>query len=176
MLEQWRTIADLDAARQRFEAAIPGWQPPAAFGIARLVSGRAVFARVAVGDGFLPAVALATVCGHRGGSASYPLSPPTSTGSSPCSPPPWPAPNCRTPTCMPGGRCACSSASASTRSPLSRTTCPLNPAIGTSPPCSNRSSRSGERFTGAVRPNRVNRERRRHVQSASRRLENPHGS
>ncbi|GAA1414794.1 hypothetical protein [Catellatospora coxensis] len=75
MLEQWRTIADLDAARQRFEAAIPGWQPPAAFGIARLVSGRAVFARVAVGDGFLPAVALATVCGHRGGSASYPLSP-----------------------------------------------------------------------------------------------------
>ncbi|GIG00398.1 hypothetical protein [Catellatospora citrea] len=75
MLEQWRTIADLDAARQRFEAAIPGWRPPAAFGVARLVSGRPVFARVAVGDGFLPAVVLASVCGHSGGSASYPLTP-----------------------------------------------------------------------------------------------------
>ncbi|MEU8006448.1 hypothetical protein AB0B66_35265 [Catellatospora sp. NPDC049111] len=75
MLEQWRTIADLDAARQRFEAAIPGWRPPAAFGVARLVAGRPLFARVAVGDGFLPAAVLATVCGHTGGSASYPLTP-----------------------------------------------------------------------------------------------------
>ncbi|GAA2389974.1 hypothetical protein Cme02nite_74010 [Catellatospora methionotrophica] len=75
MLEQWRTIADLDAARQRFEAAIPGWQPPAAFGVARLVAGRPVFARVAVGDGFLPAVVLASVCGHASGSASYSLTP-----------------------------------------------------------------------------------------------------
>lgn len=75
MLEQWHTIADLDAARDRFEAAIPGWRRPAAFGIARLVAGRPVFTRVAVGDGHLPAVVLATVCGHTGGSASYSLAP-----------------------------------------------------------------------------------------------------
>jgi hypothetical protein len=75
MFEQWHTIADLDAARERFAAAIPGWRPPAAFGVARLVADRPVFARVAVGDSPLSAVVLATVCGHRGGSASYSLTP-----------------------------------------------------------------------------------------------------
>ncbi|MEV4415853.1 hypothetical protein [Catellatospora sp. NPDC049609] len=75
MSEQWRTIAELDAARDRFEAAIPGWERPAAFGVARLVNGEPEFARIAVGDGLLPAVVLGTIVGRSGGSGSYPLSP-----------------------------------------------------------------------------------------------------
>jgi hypothetical protein len=75
MSEQWSTVAELDAARERFEAAIPGWRRPAAFGIARLVDGRPEFARIAAGDGFLPAVVLGTVVGHVSGAASYRLAP-----------------------------------------------------------------------------------------------------
>jgi hypothetical protein len=73
MSERWATTEEIAAARRRFEAALPGWRPPMAYGVARLDDGRIEFARVNVGDHALPAVVLATVCGHRAGSASYRL-------------------------------------------------------------------------------------------------------
>jgi hypothetical protein len=71
--ERWETTEEIAAARQRFEAAIPGWVPPMAYGIGRLAGGRVEFARINVGDHPLPASVLATVVGHRAGSASYRL-------------------------------------------------------------------------------------------------------
>jgi|SRR5215207_3944108 len=73
MSERWTTTEEIAAARQRFEAALPGWRPPMAYGVGRLDGGRIEFARVNVGEHSLPAVVLATVCGHRAGSASYRL-------------------------------------------------------------------------------------------------------
>jgi uncharacterized protein (DUF952 family) len=71
--EQWPTPEEIAAARQRFEAAIPGWVAPRAYGLGRLAGDRVEFVRVNVAEHPLPAVVLATVCGHRGGSASYRL-------------------------------------------------------------------------------------------------------
>jgi hypothetical protein len=72
MGERWETVEEITAARERFETAIPGWRRPAAYGVGRLdADGSVVFARVNVGSNPLPAVVLATVCGHRVGSASY---------------------------------------------------------------------------------------------------------
>lgn len=73
MTERWETTDEIAAARQRFEAAIPGWAAPAAYGIGRLVDDQVEFVRINVGQHPLPAVVLATVCGHRAGSASYRL-------------------------------------------------------------------------------------------------------
>jgi hypothetical protein len=74
MTEQWHTRADIDAARERFERAIPGWQRPAAWAIGRAADeDTTLFERVNVGEGYLPAVILATVSGHVNGSGSYPL-------------------------------------------------------------------------------------------------------
>jgi hypothetical protein len=74
MSELWRTREDLDAARERFEDAIPGWRRPAAWALGRAVGDdSAMFDRVSVGESYLPAVVLATVCGHVEGSGSYPL-------------------------------------------------------------------------------------------------------
>ena len=72
-MEEWDTREKVNAARDRFAAAIPGWRFPAAFGIGRLVGGRAEFARVNTEAGMLPAVVLGTVAGHASGSASYVL-------------------------------------------------------------------------------------------------------
>ncbi|HSA51725.1 MAG TPA: hypothetical protein VLH10_16640 [Yinghuangia sp.] len=77
--ERWTTPADLAAARAAFEAAIPGWRTPAAFalGIAaretRPEGPAVVFPVVNAGGGALSAVVLATVCGHRAGTATYRL-------------------------------------------------------------------------------------------------------
>jgi hypothetical protein len=71
MTERWETPEQIAAARARFEAAIPGWQHPRVFGVGRLVDGRVDFARINTSVHRLPAVVLATVCGHSGGSASY---------------------------------------------------------------------------------------------------------
>ncbi|GAB7036939.1 hypothetical protein JCM9533A_07860 [Catenuloplanes niger JCM 9533] len=68
--ERWETAEQIGAARRRFEEAIPGYRPPMAHAI-MLPGGD--FARINVGDGLLPAVILATLLGHRGGDASYPL-------------------------------------------------------------------------------------------------------
>ncbi len=73
-MERWETTEEIAAARQRFETAIPGWVAPMAFGIGRLAGGQVDFARITVGDHpSLPASVLATVSGHRAGSASYRL-------------------------------------------------------------------------------------------------------
>jgi hypothetical protein len=72
--ERWATTGEIAAAQRRFEAGLPGWRPPAAYGVGRLgADGRAEFARIDLGDHPLPGVVLATVCGHPGGSASYRL-------------------------------------------------------------------------------------------------------
>jgi hypothetical protein len=74
MRERWETAEEVRAALRRFEAGIPGWQAPAAYGIGRLgENGQVEFARIDRSDHPLPGVVLATVCGHRSGSASYRL-------------------------------------------------------------------------------------------------------
>ncbi len=69
--ERWSTPEEIADARARFEAAIPGWRYPAAYGVGRRVGGGVAFARVNTSLHRLPAVILATVCGHANGSASY---------------------------------------------------------------------------------------------------------
>jgi hypothetical protein len=71
---RWETIEAIAAARRRFEAAIPGWQAPAAYGVARDTPDGPAFVRVNAGEYGLPAVVLASVCGHTSGSAAYRLS------------------------------------------------------------------------------------------------------
>ncbi|MBV1852771.1 hypothetical protein [Catellatospora tritici] len=75
MSEQWRTVEDINAARRQREDAIPGYEPPAAFGLGQLVGDRVEFAHVNVGSGLLPAVVVAALCGHVAGSASHQLTP-----------------------------------------------------------------------------------------------------
>lgn len=70
---RWSTPEQIALARDRFEAAIPGWRYPAAYGVGRLVGDTLEFARVNTSLHRLPAVILATVCGHTNGSASYVL-------------------------------------------------------------------------------------------------------
>ena len=76
MTESWTTLEDLAAARGRFAAGIPGYEPPKAFGVARVDADGLTFAHVndVGGIHLLPAVILASVCGHRGGDATYELS------------------------------------------------------------------------------------------------------
>jgi hypothetical protein len=69
--ELWDTEEKVAAARERFAAAIPGWEYPAAYGFGRLVDGRIEFARVNTVGGKLPALTLATVVGHVSGSGAY---------------------------------------------------------------------------------------------------------
>lgn len=78
--EQWTTMADLVAARERFEAAIPGWQVPAVQGLGLVRSGAAgepdavEFPVVNGGAPSLPAVVLAGVVGRAGQTATYDVS------------------------------------------------------------------------------------------------------
>jgi hypothetical protein len=70
--EQWPTLDDLVAARERFAAAIPGWRWPAAHGVGLIPSGAEpapVHFPLTNTDHKLPGVALATVLGHRSGTA-----------------------------------------------------------------------------------------------------------
>ena len=71
-----RTDEDLAAAREHFAAGLPGWTWPAAYGVARVDDGGLVFGHVNPPGGthLLPAVVLATVCGHASGTATYELS------------------------------------------------------------------------------------------------------
>lgn len=73
MSERWTTGEEIDAARVRFEAAIEGWERPAAYGIGWYAEEGFFFARVAANESHLPGVVLATVCGHVSGSGSYVL-------------------------------------------------------------------------------------------------------
>lgn len=74
MIEQWGTEERVLAALDGFEAAIPGWARPAAYGLGWEPEGEFAWARHDLGgEQALAAVVLATVCGHVGGSASYRL-------------------------------------------------------------------------------------------------------
>jgi hypothetical protein len=87
MIEDWTTPEGIATARDRFEAAL-GWRRPGAYGIGCVetryagedgddepmyeeVPGEVTFMRVDAERHYLPAVILATVVGHRGGSGSY---------------------------------------------------------------------------------------------------------
>ena len=75
--ERWTTPEDLAAARERMEAAIDGYERPAAFALGLVGEDGAaagdVFPRVNSGANYLPAVVLATVCGHVRGTATHVL-------------------------------------------------------------------------------------------------------
>ena len=74
MDERWSTPEEITAARLRLAAAIPGYQEPTAYGVGRLVGDEVEFFRVNTSVHRLPAVVLATVCGHHRGCASYVVS------------------------------------------------------------------------------------------------------
>ena len=71
----WRTDEDLASERQHFAARIPGWTWPASYGVARVDDGELVFGHVNEPGSThrLPAVVLASVCGHVSGTSTYPL-------------------------------------------------------------------------------------------------------
>lgn len=76
--ERWETPADITAARERLAAAIPGWTHPLAYGVAFVPSvdaeiGPEHFPLVGGTAHRIPAVALATVLGHSGGTAVFEL-------------------------------------------------------------------------------------------------------
>ncbi len=75
--ERWTTTEEIAAARQRMEDAIEGYERPAAYALGLTAGPGAaageVFPRVNRGENFLPAVVLATVCGHVRGTATYQL-------------------------------------------------------------------------------------------------------
>ncbi len=75
--ERWITMDDLVAARERFEATIPGWRTPVAqgLGLVRADAPDAVeYPVVNTSQHKLPVVVLATVLGHPGGTATYEVS------------------------------------------------------------------------------------------------------
>jgi hypothetical protein len=74
-MEQWVTVEDIAAARQRFVDAIPGYEFPVAYGVARIEGDHLTFGHVneVGGTHLLPAVVLATVCGYTAGNATYVL-------------------------------------------------------------------------------------------------------
>jgi len=67
--ERWETIEAINAARADMETRL-GWERPAAWG---LLTPDGAVVRANVRGGYLPGVVLATVVGHRRGSASYSL-------------------------------------------------------------------------------------------------------
>lgn len=71
----WTTTAQLVAAVQRFTAELPEYACPVAFSIARRDGPRLVFGELnPIGNTRrLPAVILASVCGYRSRTGSYPL-------------------------------------------------------------------------------------------------------
>ncbi|NYH54259.1 PhzF family phenazine biosynthesis protein [Nocardiopsis arvandica] len=71
--ERWTTKEEIVAARERLEAAHPGWRRPAAYGVGLVREGETVFELANEGGGYLPAVVLARAVGHRSGTASHPL-------------------------------------------------------------------------------------------------------
>ena len=72
--ERWETREEVLAARLRYESAIPGWKCPRLYGVGVRRQREAIwFPFICHGDHPLPAVIMATLCGHRSGSASYEL-------------------------------------------------------------------------------------------------------
>ena len=72
--ERWTTKEEVHDACQRHEATIPGWQCPRLFGLGLKRQSRdSWFPFVCHGDHPLPAVILAIVVGHRGGTCGHGL-------------------------------------------------------------------------------------------------------
>ena len=73
--EVWTTDEDLMAARLRFADDLPGYEQPVAYGVGRIDDGGLVFGHLNAPGGrhLLPAVVLASVCGHSSGTATYVL-------------------------------------------------------------------------------------------------------
>ena len=70
----WETPEKIGAALAHFEGLIPGWRPPAAYGVAALSPpAPARFPVVNRADHALPAVVLALVVGRVNETATYPL-------------------------------------------------------------------------------------------------------
>ncbi|NYI76135.1 inositol monophosphatase family protein [Nocardioides panzhihuensis] len=77
-MDRWKTMDEILAARARFESAIKGWAPPAAHGVGIVPSTASApaaehFPLVNAYGHRLPAVVMATVVGHTGGTAAYRL-------------------------------------------------------------------------------------------------------
>lgn len=73
-LVDWPTTEAIAAAVARFENVLPGWTRPAAYGVGLVApDGSTRFPRVNVGEHYLPALVLAVITGHTGGTASYEL-------------------------------------------------------------------------------------------------------
>jgi hypothetical protein len=77
MAETWPTLDDIAAARQRYEAKIPGWQRPAAWALTKRDADGVEVVQLNVDGHHLPAVVIASVVGHVAGSAAYDLDQPT---------------------------------------------------------------------------------------------------
>lgn len=73
MIERWAGVDEIARATARLEDGIPGWRRPVAYGIGWDVDGSFAFTRTSAAADPLPAVVLATVCGHVAGSGSYRL-------------------------------------------------------------------------------------------------------
>jgi hypothetical protein len=72
--ERWETREEVLAARIRYESGIPGWRCPSLYAVGtRQDDGRIRFPFICHGDHPLPAVVMATICGHEHGSAGYDL-------------------------------------------------------------------------------------------------------
>lgn len=77
--EQWITVDDIASARRRFIDALPGWRAPVAHAVGFVAEevtgiGPEHFPLVNTAEHLLPAAVLATVVGHRAGTAVYELS------------------------------------------------------------------------------------------------------
>ncbi|BCB90506.1 hypothetical protein [Phytohabitans suffuscus] len=76
MAETWVSDDDLRAAGARYAAAIPGYTPPAAHGVARRDGDALTFGHVNPPGAArpLPAVVMASVCGYVATTGVFPLS------------------------------------------------------------------------------------------------------
>jgi hypothetical protein len=72
-LDEWSTLDGLAAIRGRLESVLPGWQPPAAYGVA--LDGVFPYVNRPGGQHRLPAVVLGTVLKHDGSTATLQMAP-----------------------------------------------------------------------------------------------------
>lgn len=75
-MSEWRTLEQIEAARETIAASIEGWQPPAAFAVgvsSATSSSETEFPHVNVGTGELPAVIIAKVTGYANGTSTHEL-------------------------------------------------------------------------------------------------------
>ena len=76
---EWRTAAEVIAAKDALEASMPGWRQPAAYGLGQREVGQREEGRIEwrvvnhPNRHHLPAAVLGRVLGHRSGNASYAL-------------------------------------------------------------------------------------------------------